>query len=405
MGTLSIPFWATWVSIDFAWACYEFWSLYILILWLTKEDKKSYRPLVFIGVLSGLAASTKYLSLSTMFLVGMIIVWQSLRNITRSETNVLINLLVFGVSAGLVMSPWYIKNWVWTGNPIYPLIWGGTGWDPLEGRVINDYLHTFGSGKSWLDYLLIPYNVYAKNDLFSTTLQETIHPALWLAFAYPFLKRPQKHVVLFSYSAAYYVIWMINSQVIRFLLPAFAGLALLAGHVINSSPPLIKKTITNGLLIGFLFVSLIYQALLFQNYSPYFLGQKNKADILKTAVDNFQITQHIQELLLPNERAQFLWDGKTYYCDERCIPDDEQSAAVLLTITTPPPNTLAHDLKTKGVTHLMINQTDALWFIDHHDPNHYHQQALEYFQNVFIPACGSLLYTDKEISLYQITCP
>lgn len=404
IGTPSIPFWATWVSIDFAWAGYEFWSLYIIILWLANAKKDSYRWLALAGILSGLAASTKYLSLATMVIVSAIILWQSLGSLNRLTTTTLKNLLVFGISAGLVMSPWYLKNWIWTGNPIYPLIWGGPGWDPLTTQVFNDYLRSFGIGTNWLDYLLIPYNVYANHNQFSTIYLEIIHPALWLAFAYPFLKQPKKNVVLFLYSAVYCVIWAINSQVIRFLLPPFAILALLAGDVIQKLPPLIKKIITNGLLGGLLLVSLIYQASLFQSYSAYFIGQKSAADMLKESVNDFQITQRIQELLRPDERAQFLWDGRGYYCDARCIPDDEQSTAVSLAVNSPPPQTLALDLRAKGITHLMLSKADVIWFIAYHDPHHYHQKALDYFENVFIPACGKLLYTNNQMELYQITC-
>ena len=404
IGTPSIPFWATWVSIDFVWAGYEFWSLYIIILWLANEKKSHYQSMALAGILSGLAASTKYLSLSTMLIVGAIIAWQSFRNVSQPTISTLRNLVIFGVSAGLVMSPWYIKNWFWTGNPIYPLIWGGPGWGPLTAQVFNDYLHSFGVGTNWLDYLLIPYDVYAKHSQFSTMYFEIIHPALWFAFAYPFLKQPRKHVVLFLYSMAYCFVWAVNSQVIRFLLPAFAIMALLAGDVIQKSPVFVKKFLTNGLLCGFLLVSLIYQVLLFQNYSAYFFGQMSTADMLKISVDDFQITQKIQELLQPDERAQFLWDGRGYYCDARCVPDNEQSTAVLLAINSPLPERLAHDLRIKGITHLMINQIDAAWFIDYHDPHHYHQQALDYFENVFIPACGKLLYVNNKMEIYQIVC-
>ena len=404
VGTPALPSWATWVSIDFAWAGYEFWSLYIVILWLANEKKDSPRWLALTGILSGLAASTKYLSLTTMLIVGAIILWQSLGSY-RLTTRSLKNLLVFGASAVLVMSPWYLKNWLWTGNPVYPMFWGGTGWGLLKAQVLNDYLHSFGVGNHWFDYLLIPYNVYVNHDQFSTNFLEIIHPALWLAFAYPFLKQPRQQIIPFLYSALYCIIWAVNSQVIRFLLPPSAFLALLAGDVILRLPLLAKKTIIYGLLTSLLMVSLVYQALLFQSYSKYFTGQNSIADILKQSVNDFQMTQRIQELLRPDERAQFLWDGRGYYCDSRCIPDDEQSTAVQLAINSPPPETLAHGLRTKGITHLMLSQPDTVWFIDYHDPHHYHQKALDYFENIFFPACGKLLYTDNQMELYQITCP
>lgn len=404
-GTTSIPAWATWVSMDFAWAGYEFWSLYLITLWLTDEKKNNYQYLVLAGILSGFAASTKYLSMSTMLIVGAIIIWQSLRNFRLSISGSLKNLLIYVISAGLIMSPWYIKNWIWTGNPIYPLVWGGPGWDPITAQVFNDYLHSFGVGTNWLDYLLIPYNVYTNQDQFSTISLEIIHPALWLAFAYPLLKQPKKKRFLFFYSGAYFIIWAINSQVIRFLLPSFAVLSILAGDVIQKLPPLVKKLTTIGLLGSYLLTSLFYPAILVQSSFGYLSGQKSTGDFLKETVNYFQMAQQIQELLLPEEHAQFLWNGRGYYCDARCIPDDEQAAAVRLAFNSPSPQSLSHNLREKGITHIMLSHADAYWFIVYHDPHQYHQQALDYFDNVFLPACGKLLYTKNIMELYQITCP
>src|SRR5581483_11386540 len=31
-----------------------------------------------------------------------------------------------------VAFPWYLRNWIWTGNPIYPLAFGGKNWDALD---------------------------------------------------------------------------------------------------------------------------------------------------------------------------------------------------------------------------------------------------------------------------------
>jgi len=340
-----------------------------------------------------------------MGIVGIIIAWQSLQNFIRPTIRTLKNLLTFGLPAGLVMSPWYIKNWLWTNNPIYPLIWGGTGWDPIKAQVLNDYVRSFGVGSKWLDYILLPYNIYANHDHFSTLSLEMIHPALWLVFAYPFLKQSGKQIVPLLYSMLYCLTWAISSPVIRFLLPPSAFLALLAGDVIQKSPPLIRKIVKSGFLNGLLLTSLIYQILFFQNYSAYFTGQKSAADVLRETVSDFQITQRIQELLQPNERAQFLWDGRGYYCDTRCTPDDEQSTAVLLAINSPHPKTLAHELHSKGITYLMISGPDAAWFINYHDPHRLHQHALDYFENIFIPACGTSIYKDKQMELFQITCP
>lgn len=405
LGTPSIPTWATWASVDFAWAGYEFWSLYIVLLWQPNNtNKEHYFPLLA-GALSGFAISTKYLSIATLPIVGVIILWRLSRDSENTIWKGVKHLLVFCIFATIIASPWYIKNWVWTGNPIYPLIFGGIGWDPIEAQVMNDYLRSFGIGSGILDFLLIPYSVYANHRQFSTFFLEIVHPALWLAVIYPVLAQSKKNFTLFFYLAVYYIIWAANSQVIRFLLPAFTVASVLAGNVIHNSHSFFKKIALYGILIPLLTASLIYQTLLLYNYSPYFSGKKSTVGILRDAVNNYQMTQHIQETLTSDERALFLWDGRSYYCDSRCIPDDEQSTAVLLTIDSPSPYELADELKEKGVTHLMVNFTDAEWFINLHDPNNYHQQAFDYLMDIFIPACGKSVYIHNEMELFEIICP
>jgi hypothetical protein len=62
-------------------------------------------------------------------------------------------------------------------------------------------------------------------------------------------------------------------------------------------------------------------------------------------------------------------------------------------------------LRSQGITHLMLSRLDAAWFIATHDPHGYHQNSLDYFETVFLPACGKLLYTNNQMELHQITCP
>jgi hypothetical protein len=113
---------------------------------------------------------------------------------------------------------------------------------------------------------------------------------------------------------------------------------------------------------------------------------------------------YIQGALKPDAKVQFLWDGRNYYCGSRCIPDDEQSTAVSLAFNFPAPQELAHDLREKGITHLMLSKPDADWFITYHDPHRIHQDALVYFENIFFPSCGKSIYKDGGMELFEITC-
>ncbi|MGC1377632.1 MAG: glycosyltransferase family 39 protein [Anaerolineales bacterium] len=405
-GTPAFSMWATWASIDFAWAVYEFWGVYFVMLWLSNEKNDSQKWLALAGVMSGLAASTKYLSILPLLLVAFIIAWKSIQNSKQPFKEMFKNLLAFALCAGGVMGAWYIKNWIWTGNPVYPLLFGGPGWNPLKNTVLNDYVYSFGVGKNWLDYLLLPYNVYAHHNQFSTIAIEIIHPALWLAFLFPFLPRSKKFVPVVVYAGLYCISWAVGSQVIRFLIPPSAFLAVFAGNVIEKAPKFIHVFLKTFIVGGLMVLSLFYQLLMLQGSESlaYFTGQKSVADMLLMSEQDFGMIQHIEKTFQPGERAQFLWDGRGFYCDARCSPDDEQSTAVSLSLDSPPPQQLAHDLREKGFTYLMLSHPDADWFIAYHDPHGLHRKALDYFQTTFLPACGKMVFQDQGMELFKIEC-
>lgn len=407
VGAPAFWMWATWAGIDFAWASYEFWSVYAVSLWLLNSKRDSGKWLILAGVMSGLAASTKYLSIPSLGIVGALIAWKSVEDSKEPLSQAASNLLTFGLTAALVAGAWYIKNWLWTGNPVYPLAFGGPGWEPLEAQVLNDYVYSFGVGKSWSDFLLLPYNVYAFQDKFSTIGLEMIHPALWFAFLFPFIWQPaRKYDWMIAYTIIGFVLWAVNSQVIRFLIPLTAFLSILAGAVMEKFPTLLKNLFRIGLIGGFMLFNLLFQIVWFQDKgsSSYLNGERSAAEYLQKMNYDFRAIQYVQESLHDGETALLLWDGRSYYCDARCVPDDEQSSAVRFAYETPAPQALARRLRANGITHVLLSTPDANWFITYHDPQGLHRQALIYFTDTFFPACGNLVYTDQEMQLFEMTC-
>jgi hypothetical protein len=407
IGVPAFWMWATWAGIDFAWGTYEFWSVYLVFLWLVDGKKNSRKWLILAGVMSGLAASTKYLSIPTLLIVGVLIVWKSVQDSKQPVKDAFSNLITFGLTSAVVAGAWYIKNWIWTGNPVYPLAFGGLGWEPLENQVLNDYVYSFGVGKSWLDFLLLPYNVYAFHNRFSTIGLEIIHPVLWLAFLFPFIwKSSRKFDLIIVYTILGFVLWAVNSQVIRFLLPLTAFWSILAGAVIETFPALWKNLVRFGLIGGFMLFNLLFQMVWVgeKGSLSYLSGMISASEYLQNMNYDARAIEHVQESLNVGENALFLWDGRSYYCEARCIPDDEQSTAVRLAIESPSPETLAKDLREDGITHLLLSKPDANWFITYHDPRGVHRQSLDYFTDTFFPACGKPVYSDQAMALYEITC-
>ncbi len=403
LGMPALPFWATWAKVDLAWAGYEFWAVYALMLWDAESSKNS-KWLILAGILSGLAASVKYLSLPVILIVAVILLWKSTKS--GGFRQIISNLWTYGLFAGLVMAPWYVKNWLWTGNPIYPLIWGGPGRSFLTEQLLNEYVGSFGFGHGLLDLVLLPYRMFAHPIRFSIIGFEIFHPALWLAFGNFFFLQSKKRGIPLLYSSLVFLSWFFSSQQVRFLLPVSAFIAILAANTLEQFPRLLQKSVI--LILGVtILLSVSFQISYLQHTRtvPYLAGQISARQFLREQAPSFRMLEYIESHLKSYERVQFLWDGRGYYCDARCIPDDEQSTAVTLSTPPPFPQMLARTLRAQGITHLMLSRQDAIWFIVAHDPHGRHQQALDYFEKVFIPACGRLVFKDGEWELFQITCP
>ena len=110
-------------------------SIIFLFKWIEYEFKLKH--LVVSALFCGLALGTKYNALIVFFLLSMFVMFAYSR-ISRNEENrpgsiqkssqVSLKALFFGALyifiVLLVFSPWMIRNYVWTKNPVYPLYQG-----------------------------------------------------------------------------------------------------------------------------------------------------------------------------------------------------------------------------------------------------------------------------------------
>ena len=88
--------------------------------------------LVISGLMAGLAMGVKYTSfIIPLVVITLILLWG------KDPSRRFKGLLYFSVSAGLTASPWYIRNWIWMGNPVYPFIFGGKFWDPFLAQSFS----------------------------------------------------------------------------------------------------------------------------------------------------------------------------------------------------------------------------------------------------------------------------
>jgi hypothetical protein len=103
-----------------------------IVGWARYHDAPSAGRAGVAGLLAGLALGVKYPALVLAGLLGLAVAASALRKLDRRRA-VHLTLLFAGVTL-LVGSPWYLRAFVHTGNPVYPFfrhVFGGAGLDEV----------------------------------------------------------------------------------------------------------------------------------------------------------------------------------------------------------------------------------------------------------------------------------
>ena len=191
-----------------------------------KNQKKEW--LYLAAVMSGFAAANKYTGLYTPFALMVCLCVAIIKDRQWSQIRSLLPLCVLvTVVAG---SPWYLKNLLFTGNPVWPMFYpilGGKGWSNELYQVgIGEINARYSElGRSFWDYLISPITMFLKQ---GAIFQRGGIGPLFLAFLplVPLLGRDtvRRNGWLLLFSGVFFVCWVMLSQYGRFLLPALAVL-------------------------------------------------------------------------------------------------------------------------------------------------------------------------------------
>ncbi|MBW8011161.1 MAG: hypothetical protein FVQ83_07970 [Chloroflexi bacterium] len=408
LGIPIFPIWGGLAYADMAWAFFELLAIYSFILWM---EKNQVHFLALSGVFTGLAMGSKYFALGLLGVLGLFTLWL---NRKEGGRKVIRYGFMYTVPALLVALPWYVKNWVLGGNPLYPLFFGGVAWPEERLDLLLLFtIDSFGVGRSLIDYLKLPWDIYANHVRFGTFITSIEYPSFLfpLVLLFPLISKNKALKILAGITLLRFIVWSIGSQQTRFLLPLFAPLSILVAGVLiwlgsRIKFDLLRRVLGNSLLAGFVMMSLVYQVLFISETSPLapVLGMESKVSFLRREVYDYQAVEYISEYLKPSDRVLMMWDGQGYYCDERCLPDAEQSQWVQLVINSAfDVEQLAGELRSMSVTHLLFSLEGANFFLNH-DPGGWHKLSIEFFIQEFKPFCTQEIYLDDAVALYEIIC-
>ncbi len=105
--------------------------------------------LILSGIMLGLCAGSKYTGLQTVIFSCLLLLVFGLKR--QGAGPAIKSAFLAGIVAMAVCCPWYVKNVVTTGNPVYPFFYkhfGGKNWSEFNDRIYTEEQQSFGVARS-----------------------------------------------------------------------------------------------------------------------------------------------------------------------------------------------------------------------------------------------------------------
>ena len=345
---------ATTAYIDLATALHTIVCVHLLLAYF---DTRNRRSLVGCALSAGFAASTKMTGLAV---VPLVLIWLIADSAVVRRTFEWKRGLMFGVVALLAASPWYIKSLVYTGNPVYPFfysIFGGANW---SGELAANYAALqakFGVGHDLASFFLTPYDLTFRSAAFYDTPGLYVGPILLVAVPVLFLARwnPRKLVGLLGFFVSLMVIWFLLTQQSRYLIPAFAVLAVLIAAAVYDSERF--RTTRTGLMLALVLTAAfglrtLYPAV--RGTAPVVFGTESRAQYLLRTLDIYPAQTFINDSLSDDVCIALFGDTRGYYLQRDYVWADPGHNTLFTRDFQSVAQFIEH-LRSTGVTHALVN--------------------------------------------------
>lgn len=321
----------------------------------------------------GLTMATKYTAAPVVFLPWLA-VWAVTAWKDRHGTSAIPfrDFLLVPLLALVPVLPWLIKNWICTGNPVYPLlngVFGSPYWSAASDALFHSrHAPRFDSIDAWLSFFKLAWS-QSTRESFSSPILFLFVP-LFLLVSRP---APRWKFCL-VYAAGIYVCWFLFTfRPWRFLFPALPWFALLGAFAMGTLEEAKERTLT-------LLVRIALGAMLAFNLNFMFLlcavDISNAAlvppRISKLAVfagrvsatrylDNVYFTQRwMGNNLPPGAHVLFVGEARVFYAPYRVAANTVYDRSILgeMVARSHTPANLLDEMRRRGLTHIYINDDE-----------------------------------------------
>jgi 4-amino-4-deoxy-L-arabinose transferase-like glycosyltransferase len=343
------------------------------------------------ALFAGFSLGIKHTAFIWLGLIGLMYLVEQLVKRRSSMAAIFGRGLAYTLLAIAIASPWYIKNYVWFHNPVYPLLTGEVAefgpqgvryFDANDEQKLDAYFNIVRSE--------LPEVVKAQEKELTDAINSRVqrHPLRWWEFFlkpntylmsepnhYPnylflvipllvFLRKPKWIMWLLALSLGFVFALTWTSWIARYLLPAYPALTIVASYVVTSLSESLKQWVSSleklhvyavAVVLGVVVAGGVQLMKKFNSWS-YLSGKVSRHEIV-SGLTYYQPIQFINSRLPPDARIFVVGVQLTHGIEREHLSDESWFTTkwrrVLVRNTSF--EEVNEDLKRQGFTHIFYS--------------------------------------------------
>ena len=321
-----------------------------------KKQDEAFRLAVLAAIVSGFVAGSKYTGLWLVGAFALSII------VTAGWRRTVMPVLSFIGTATLVAAPWYLRNLIVIGDPIYPVLNALAG-DPDAMWTIERIRRDVpAAGVSWSSLTDLATGLIDNPGRFGAGAEPGVLIPLGLvAIAVGALRSPSLRPWAVA-AAAYFVVWLSQSSVLRYLYPVYPLCALGLAWVVartweHCRPPAVMAVILAVLALAPLSKSVKVLDMLYNgaDVAALFAGSLSNDEYLARRLPYYPAAQWLNSHTPPDAHIYYLGETRLLYLTRQVsftsAYDHHEMSRLVAAESIP----LFDQLKSRGVTHIVVN--------------------------------------------------
>lgn len=373
--------------VDLAIVAYVLLAVHFLLSWISQPQWAS---MVLAGVLAGGAMAVKMQGIACFGTLLLVAVYVAVRRPQPQRSQSWQHVALFVVAGTLLASPWYVKSWIITGNPVYPFaysIFGGRHWSPEQAEWYTHHQRGVGMGEllplkvmrtipgwqrslvgpreplklllSLVNLTLWPWEFSLSDNKLLAVARMSIGP-LYLIFVPALLAfghRPPKLKTLLIIFVIIWLWWLYSMQLTRYLLPGLVLLAPAAAYGIHRSlnAGTVLRLCTRIVVSSWLVVALLFNWMAVNAALPAIFGQASWDSYLWKNLPIYGPSQYVNKKTPPDAKIITYGEPRCFYLDREYLWGDWHYHRMIIYDKMRGAPELVAAYRGLGITHILIN--------------------------------------------------